>query len=132
MQSNGGVSRFAVPRGADQPRRVRSGRRHHRRGRRRLGIDRPNLITFDVGGTTAKSSLIEGGEVRLTADYHIDRDPQNAGYPLKVPVVDIIEIGMAGGSIAWIDPAGSLKVGPQSAVADPARRATAAAARRRR
>ena len=85
--------------GADQPRRVRPGRRHHRRRRRSAPRSaRPNLITFDVGGTTAKSSLVEGGEVRLTADYHIDRDPRNAGYPIKVPVVDIVEIGMAGGS----------------------------------
>ena len=114
-------SRFDVSgAGADQPRRVGPGRRHHRRRRRSARRSaRPNLITFDVGGTTAKSSLVEGGELRLTADYHIDRDPRNAGYPLKVPVVDIIEIGMAGGSIAWIDAAGSLKVGPHSAVADP-------------
>ena len=120
MQSNGGLSRFAVA--AEVPiNLVESGPVGGIIGAAVVGkaIDRPNLITFDVGGTTAKSSLIEGGEVRLTADYHIDRDPRNAGYPLKVPVVDIIEIGMAGGSIAWIDPAGSLKVGPHSAVADP-------------
>jgi N-methylhydantoinase A len=120
MQSNGGLSRFAVA--AEVPiNLVESGPVGGIIGAAVVGkaIDRPNLITFDVGGTTAKSSLIEGGEVRLTADYHFDRDPRNAGYPLKVPVVDIIEIGMAGGSIAWIDPAGSLKVGPHSAVADP-------------
>ncbi len=120
MQSNGGLSRFAVA--AEVPiNLVESGPVGGIIGAAVVGaaIERPNLITFDVGGTTAKSSLIEGGEVRLTADYHIDRDPRNAGYPLKVPVVDIIEIGMAGGSIAWIDAAGSLKVGPHSAVADP-------------
>jgi N-methylhydantoinase A len=120
MQSNGGLSRFAVA--AEAPiNLVESGPVGGIIGAAVIGnaIDRPNLITFDVGGTTAKSSLIEGGEIRLTPDYHIDRDPRHAGYPLKVPVVDIIEIGMAGGSIAWIDPAGSLKVGPQSAVADP-------------
>jgi N-methylhydantoinase A len=120
MQSNGGLSRFAVA--AEAPiNLVESGPVGGIIGAAVVGaaIDRPNLITFDVGGTTAKSSLIEGGDVRLTADYHIDRDPRNAGYPLKLPVVDIIEIGMAGGSIAWIDPAGSLKVGPHSAVADP-------------
>ena len=120
MQSNGGLSRFAVA--AEVPiNLVESGPVGGIIGAAVVGaaIDRPNLITFDVGGTTAKSSLIEGGEVRLTADYHIDRDSRHAGYPLKVPVVDIIEIGMAGGSIAWIDGAGSLKVGPHSAVADP-------------
>ena len=120
MQSNGGVSRFDVT-GQAPINLVESGPVGGIIGAAVIGsaIDRPNLITFDVGGTTAKSSLVEGGQVRLTADYHIDRDPRRAGYPLKVPVVDIIEIGMAGSSIAWIDAAGSLKVGPHSAVADP-------------
>jgi N-methylhydantoinase A len=120
MQSNGGLSRFAVATGAPIN-LVESGPVGGIIGAAVIGeaIGRPNLITFDVGGTTTKSSLVEGGELRLTPDYHIDRDPRNAGYPLKVPVVDIVEVGMAGGSIAWIDAAGSLKVGPHSAVADP-------------
>ncbi len=116
MQSNGGVSRFDVT--ASAPiNLVESGPVGGVIGAAVVGsaIDRPNLITFDVGGTTAKSSLIEGGVLRLTADYHIDRDARNAGYPVKVPVVDIVEIGVAGGSIAWIDAAGSMKVGPHSA-----------------
>jgi N-methylhydantoinase A len=80
---------------------------------------RANIITLDIGGTTAKSSLIERGEVRVTSDYHIERTPTAAGYPIKVPVVDIVEIGAGGGSIAWLDPAGALKVGPRSAGAEP-------------
>ncbi|UFJ42397.1 hydantoinase/oxoprolinase family protein [Brevibacillus humidisoli] len=78
-----------------------------------------NIIAFDIGGTTAKCSLIDRGEVKVTTDYKIECDDRNAGYPIKVPVVDIVEIGNGGGSIAWIDGAGSLKVGPQSAGAMP-------------
>ncbi|WP_017550172.1 hydantoinase/oxoprolinase family protein [Heyndrickxia coagulans] len=78
-----------------------------------------NIIAFDVGGTTAKCSLIENGEVKVSTDYYIERDDRHAGYPIKTPVVDIVEIGNGGGSIAWIDDAGSLKVGPKSAGALP-------------
>lgn len=78
-----------------------------------------NIIAFDIGGTTAKCSLIDKGEVKVTTEYKIEKDDRNAGYPIKVPVVDIVEIGNGGGSIAWIDDAGSLKVGPQSAGALP-------------
>lgn len=82
-------------------------------------IGEENIIAFDIGGTTAKCSLIDHGEVKVTTEYKIERDDRNAGYPIKVPVVDIVEIGNGGGSIAWIDGAGSLKVGPQSAGAMP-------------
>ncbi|BBW98819.1 hydantoinase/oxoprolinase family protein [Geobacillus icigianus] len=78
-----------------------------------------NIIAFDIGGTTAKCSLIDNGEVKVTTEYRIEREDRHAGYPIKVPVVDIVEIGNGGGSIAWIDDAGSLKVGPQSAGAMP-------------
>ncbi len=78
-----------------------------------------NIIAFDIGGTTAKCSLIDKGEVKVTTEYRIEKDERTAGYPIKVPVVDIVEIGNGGGSIAWIDGAGSLKVGPQSAGALP-------------
>ena len=79
-----------------------------------------NLITFDIGGTTAKTALInKGEEVKITTDYKLEWTPKFAGYPVKVPVVDIIEIGAGGGSIAWIDDVGALKVGPKSAGADP-------------
>jgi N-methylhydantoinase A len=82
-------------------------------------IGRPNVISLDIGGTTAKTSLIENGDVKITTDYRIERSPTFPGYPIKVPVVDIVEIGAGGGSIAWIDEAGGLNVGPQSAGAVP-------------
>src|SRR5699024_7321150 len=82
-------------------------------------IGEDNIIAFDIGGTTAKCSLIEKGEVKVSTDYYIERNDRTAGYPIKAPVVDIVEIGNGGGSIAWMDEAGSLKVGPQSAGAVP-------------
>jgi N-methylhydantoinase A len=120
MQSNGGVSRFDVT--AETPiHLVESGPVGGIIGAAEIGrqIGRQNLITLDIGGTTAKSSLIEGGQVRFHDDYHIERTPIAAGYPIKVPVVDIIEIGAGGGSIAWIDDGGALRVGPRSAGAEP-------------
>ncbi|MDR3164379.1 MAG: hydantoinase/oxoprolinase family protein [Synergistaceae bacterium] len=77
------------------------------------------LISFDVGGTTAKCSLIDNGEVKITTNYRVERTDRYAGYPIMTPVVDIVEIGNGGGSIAWIDDTGSLKVGPKSAGALP-------------
>lgn len=82
-------------------------------------IGEHNIIAFDIGGTTAKCSLIEEGEMKVSTDYYIEKDSKRAGYPVKVPVVDIVEIGNGGGSIAWIDEVGSLKVGPQSAGSQP-------------
>jgi N-methylhydantoinase A len=120
MLSNGGVSRFDLA--AQKPiNLVESGPVGGVIGAAAIGraTGEPNLITLDIGGTTAKASLVEGGDVRLASDYHIERTSTFAGYPIKVPVVDIVEIGAGGGSIAWIDPAGSLKVGPSSAGADP-------------
>jgi len=82
-----------------------------------LGIK--NIITLDGGSTTTKASLVEGLMPRVLTDYYVERDQFNAGYPVKVPVIDIIEVGNGGGSIAWVDEAGSLRVGPSSAGADP-------------
>jgi N-methylhydantoinase A len=82
-------------------------------------ISEQNIIAFDIGGTTAKCSLIDEGNVRVTTEYRIEWDHRHAGYPIKVPVVDIVEVGNGGGSIAWIDPAGALKVGPKSAGSTP-------------
>lgn len=78
-----------------------------------------DILALDIGGTTAKCSLIEGGQVSIKTDYWIERDHKTAGYPIMVPVVDLVEIGNGGGSIAWVDPFGKLHVGPQSAGAQP-------------
>ena len=82
-------------------------------------IGEKNVLALDIGGTTAKCSLIENGEVKIKTDYWIERDRTSAGYPIMVPVVDLVEIGNGGGSIAWVDDFGKLHVGPQSAGAMP-------------
>lgn len=82
-------------------------------------IGAARVLALDVGGTTAKASLVEGGEVRFTTDYHLARDARHAGYPIAVPVVDVVEVGAGGGSIAWLDDRGALRVGPRSAGARP-------------
>jgi len=82
-------------------------------------IDEPNILALDIGGTTAKCSLIEDGQVRIMTDYWIERSRKSAGYPIMVPVVDLVEIGNGGGSIAWVDNYNKLHVGPQSAGALP-------------
>jgi N-methylhydantoinase A len=82
-------------------------------------LGEPNVLALDIGGTTAKCSLIEGGHVKIISDYWIERDRLSAGYPIQVPVVDVVEIGQGGGSIAWVDEFGRLHVGPQSAGAQP-------------
>ncbi|WP_417599557.1 hydantoinase/oxoprolinase family protein [Pararhodobacter oceanensis] len=82
-------------------------------------IGEKNILALDIGGTTAKCSLIEDGEVRIMTDYWIERSGKSAGYPIMVPVVDLVEIGNGGGSIAWVDDFKKLHVGPQSAGALP-------------
>ncbi|MEO1043306.1 MAG: hydantoinase/oxoprolinase family protein [Pseudomonadota bacterium] len=82
-----------------------------------LGIQ--NIIAFDIGGTTAKCSLIDNGHVAITSQYMIERSRQSAGYPIITPVVDIVEIGNGGGSIGWVDEHGKMHVGPKSAGAQP-------------
>lgn len=78
-----------------------------------------DIISFDMGGTTAKVSLVEDGKIKINTDYHLERSATFAGYPAQIPVVDIVEVGAGGGSIAWIDSGGALHVGPRSAGADP-------------
>ena len=89
-----------------------------------LGYD--NIITFDMGGTTAKASLIERGRLSTSEQYEVGAAMSatsplmgGAGYALKLPVIDVSEVGAGGGSLVRIDPGGALKVGPQSAGADP-------------
>jgi N-methylhydantoinase A len=87
---------------------------------RRMGEDR--LLCFDMGGTTAKSCLIEHGEPELTNTFEVARIyrfKKGSGFPVSVPSVDLVEIGAGGGSQARIDELGLLKVGPESAGADP-------------
>lgn len=76
-----------------------------------------NVIGFDMGGTTAKASPALGGEPQMSHGYHIGG--YAAGQPMMLPVVDTVEVGSGGGSIARVDHTGSLKVGPVSAGADP-------------
>ena len=87
---------------------------------KRLGEDR--LLCFDMGGTTAKSCLIVDGEPELTNTFEVARIyrfKKGSGFPVSVPSVDLVEIGAGGGSQARIDELGLLKVGPESAGADP-------------
>jgi N-methylhydantoinase A len=80
------------------------------------------LLSFDMGGTTAKLCAIEGGRPLVTDDFEVDRVyrlKRGSGLPLKVPVIDMIEIGAGGGSIARVSALGTLAVGPDSAGADP-------------
>lgn len=85
-------------------------------------LDRPNVLAFDMGGTTAKISLITGGQPTRTTELEVARVrrfQKGSGLLLKAPAVDLIEIGAGGGSIARVDALGLLGVGPDSAGADP-------------
>ena len=91
---------------------------------RRIGLD--DVLTFDMGGTTAKASILERGEPSQTPDYEVgggisitSRLVKGGGYALRAPVIDIAEVGAGGGSIVWLNRGGSLQVGPRSAGADP-------------
>ncbi len=86
----------------------------------RLGLDR--LMSFDMGGTTAKACLIEGRKPLISSSFEVDRIYrfcEGSGMPLTIPSIDMIEIGAGGGSIASMDNLGLLKVGPQSAGSQP-------------
>ena len=83
-----------------------------------------NLIAFDMGGTTAKASLIEDGKPFESAEYHVGGGMNHAGgagggHVIRVPSIEIAEVGAGGGSIAWLDAGGALRVGPRSAGAAP-------------
>ena len=86
----------------------------------------PNVITLDMGGTTTKASIIEAGEMLRATEYEVgspvsvsSRLVRGSGYLLRIPVIDISEVGAGGGSIAAMDAAGAIRVGPRSAGADP-------------
>ena len=76
-----------------------------------LGVD--NLVAFDMGGTTAKCAMIERGRYAVESIYHIGGP--DAGFPIRGNVIDILEVGVGGGSIAWLDDQRRLNVGPRSA-----------------
>ena len=85
-----------------------------------------DIISLDIGGTTAKAALIRDGRIAVTNDFEVgsmslgtSTRTRGRGYPIKVPVIDLVEIGSGGGSIGWVDPGGALSVGPTSAGADP-------------
>src|SRR5262249_19517837 len=86
---------------------------------------RRDLLSFDMGGTTAKASLIRDGAYETTPDYEVGggssmtRWMNGTGHPIRVPVIDLAEVSAGGGSIAWVDRAGALRVGPRSAGANP-------------
>ena len=87
---------------------------------RRLGLKR--LLCFDMGGTTAKSCLIEDQEPELSTDFEVARIyrfKKGSGFPVTIPSIDLVEIGAGGGSIARVDDLGLLKVGPDSSGAEP-------------
>ena len=90
---------------------------------RRIGLQR--LLSFDMGGTTAKSGAIVDGVPQVVTEFeaagttHSGRSVKGSGYPVRFPFVDLAEVSAGGGTIAWIDDAGSLRVGPLSAGADP-------------
>jgi N-methylhydantoinase A len=81
----------------------------------KLGL--ANVISFDMGGTTAKASLVRDGEITMAPGYYVGG--YASGHPVMLPMIDVVEVGAGGGSIAWRDDVGALKVGPQSAGADP-------------
>ena len=86
------------------------------------GAGAPDVLCFDMGGTTAKACLIDGGEPLRTTEFEVARVwrfRRGSGLPLRIPVIDMIEIGAGGGSIARVDRLGLLQVGPDSSSADP-------------
>jgi len=118
MQSNGGV--MTSERASKMPvAMMESGPAGGIIGAGELGklIGESDVIAFDMGGTTAKTCLVEQGLPKMTDQYYIG-GYQN-GHVMRLPVVDIIEVGAGGGSIAWIDEGGALKVGPKSAGSRP-------------
>ncbi|MEP3050133.1 MAG: hydantoinase/oxoprolinase family protein [Erythrobacter sp.] len=120
MQSNGGIDTVAAAK-ATPITMVESGPASGVLGAAALGdlIGEHNIIALDIGGTTAKCSLIEDGRVDVTSQYMIEKNQLSAGYPIMTPVVDIVEIGNGGGSIAWVDDDRKMHVGPESAGAMP-------------
>jgi N-methylhydantoinase A len=123
MQSSGGI---ALPAHARRLpiRLVESGPAAGALAAARAAADHgePRLLSFDMGGTTAKACVIDGGAPLVAREFEVaraDRFKKGSGLPLRTPVIELIEIGAGGGSMARVDRMGLLKVGPDSAGADP-------------
>ncbi|MEV0379618.1 hydantoinase/oxoprolinase family protein [Nonomuraea sp. NPDC050643] len=84
-----------------------------------------DVISFDMGGTTAKTCVVRGGRPSITHEFHVGGKGSfggrraGTGVPIKTPAIDLAEVGAGGGSVAWLDPAGALRVGPHSAGSSP-------------
>jgi len=127
MQSNGGLATADIAK--ERPVYcIESGPAAGVVGAYHLGkrLDMPNLMTLDMGGTTAKASIIEEGEMLQAPEYEVGgeisvghRLLRGSGHILRVPAIDLAEVGAGGGSIAAVDRSGSLRVGPQSSGAFP-------------
>jgi len=127
MQSSGGIARAGMARQFPAY-CIESGPAAGAIGAAALGelLGEANIIAFDMGGTTAKACLIEDSEPRLTDEMEVgaginagQRLLGGGGYLVRSPTIDLAEIGAGGGSLAWIDQGGALRVGPQSAGAMP-------------
>ncbi|MFI7224034.1 hydantoinase/oxoprolinase family protein [Nonomuraea angiospora] len=89
------------------------------------GAGFPDVISFDMGGTTAKACVVRGGAPEITNEFHVGGKGSfggrraGTGVPIKTPAIDLAEVGAGGGSVAWLDAAGALRVGPHSAGSSP-------------
>ncbi|HMK79771.1 MAG TPA: hydantoinase/oxoprolinase family protein [Xanthobacteraceae bacterium] len=127
MQSNGGLTTDKAA--AERPMNIiESGPAGGVIGAQALarGKGLSKIITFDMGGTTAKAAMVENGEIARAQEYAVgagimigSRLLTGAGYTLKVPAIDLAEVGAGGGSHVWIDAGGALQAGPESAGASP-------------
>jgi N-methylhydantoinase A len=126
MQSNGGMASIDVA--AQRPATlIESGPASGVIGAAYLGraMGIANVLSFDMGGTTAKAGTIAGGEPEIAGEFeaagatHSGRAIKGSGYPVRFPFVDLAEVSAGGGTIAWLDAAAALRVGPLSAGADP-------------
>jgi N-methylhydantoinase A len=118
MQSNGGLSDVGLAR-RQCIQMLESGPAGGVVGTMALceALDVDHAIAFDMGGTTAKACVVIRGQPSLSPDYFIGG--YNTGLAIRIPVLDIVEVGTGGGSIAWLDEGGALHVGPRSAGAEP-------------
>ena len=120
MQSNGGSNTLLAAKQSPLS-MIESGPSSGFLGALAIGklIGEHNILALDIGGTTAKCSLIKDAKITIKTDYFIDKSSKKVGYPMIVPVVDLVEIGNGGGSIAFVNEFGKLCVGPKSAGSNP-------------